>query len=141
MCSKLKYTLAHSATHNIQSAKKTQVTAPPTASNMITSLTVATFVLASTRPTTCTCKNCHIALYKRLHYQPRRYSQYIERKRVLVQNCRLAHLSVGLSVRNVYCGKTVHWIWMPFGMMSVVGQGMGVLDGVEIVEGKRQFWG
>ena len=28
----------------------------------------------------------------------------------------------------MYCGKTAEWIQMPFGMMSGVGQGMGVLD-------------
>jgi len=32
------------------------------------------------------------------------------------------------------------WIWMPFGVVSGVGRGMGVLDGVDIVEGKGQFW-
>jgi len=32
------------------------------------------------------------------------------------------------------------WIWMPFGVVSVVGRGMGVLDGVMIIEGKGQFW-
>jgi len=37
--------------------------------------------------------------------------------------------SVGLSVRKVYCGNTAEWIRMPFGMVSGVGQGMGVLDG------------
>ena len=30
---------------------------------------------------------------------------------------------------------------MPFGVVSGIGRGMGVLDGVEIVEGKEQFWG
>ena len=25
--------------------------------------------------------------------------------------------------------KTADWIWMPFGMVSGVGRGMGVLDG------------
>jgi len=30
---------------------------------------------------------------------------------------------------------------MPFGMLSVVGRGMGVLDEVVIVEEKGQFWG
>ena len=62
----------------------------------------------------------------------RRCSQYIERKRVLVQTCHLAHLSVGrsvgqsvcLSVRGMYCRKTADWIWM----VSGVGRGMGVLD-------------
>jgi len=34
----------------------------------------------------------------------------------------------------VYCGKTAEWIWMPFGVMSGVGQGMGALDGVMIAE-------
>ena len=28
----------------------------------------------------------------------------------------------------VYCGKTADWIWMPFGVVSGVGLGMGVLD-------------
>jgi len=43
-------------------------------------------------------------------------------------------LSVCRSVRKVYCGKTAEWIRMPFGMMSGVGRGMGVLD----VGGYRQ---
>jgi len=30
---------------------------------------------------------------------------------------------------------------MPFGVVSGVGQGIGVLDGVAIIEGKGQFWG
>jgi len=33
------------------------------------------------------------------------------------------------------------WIWMPFKVVSGVGRGMGVLDGVVIVEGEGQFWG
>jgi len=40
--------------------------------------------------------------------------------------------SVGLSVgRSVYPvgGKMADWIWMPFGLVSVVGRGIGVLDG------------
>jgi len=37
--------------------------------------------------------------------------------------------SVCLSVCKVYCGKTADWIWMPFGMVSGVGRGMGVLNG------------
>ena len=49
--------------------------------------------------------------------------------------------SVCLSVWKVYCGKTVEWIWMPFVVVSGVGRGMGVLDGMVIVEGKGQFWG
>ena len=50
-------------------------------------------------------------------------------------------MSVCPSVRKVYRGKTAEWIRMPFGMVSDVGRGMGVLDGVVIVEGKGQFWG
>ena len=42
--------------------------------------------------------------------------------------------SVRLCVRKVYCGKMVDLIRMPFGVVSGVGRGMGVLDGVEIVE-------
>ena len=49
--------------------------------------------------------------------------------------------SVCVSVRKVYCGKTADWIWMPFGVVSGVRLGMGVFDGVVIVEGKGQFWG
>jgi len=39
--------------------------------------------------------------------------------------------SVGLSllVRKVYCGKMADWIQMPFGVVSGVSQGMGLLDG------------
>jgi len=33
------------------------------------------------------------------------------------------------------------WIWMPFGVMSGVGQGLGVLDGVEMVEKKGAVLG
>jgi len=40
-------------------------------------------------------------------------------------------LSVCLSVWKVYCGKTADWIRMPFGMVSGVGRGLGVLDQVE----------
>jgi len=39
-----------------------------------------------------------------------------------------------MSLWKVYCGKTADWIQMPFGVLSGVGQGMGVLDGVVIVE-------
>jgi len=42
----------------------------------------------------------------------------------------------------MYCDKTADWNWMPFGVVSEsVSQEIGVLDGVEIVEGKGQFWG
>jgi len=41
--------------------------------------------------------------------------------------CRLFHLSVCVSVcvsvRKVYCGKTAEWIRMPFGVVSGVGRG------------------
>jgi len=46
----------------------------------------------------------------------------------MVRACRLDHLSVGRSVRKVHCGKTADWIRMPFGVVSGVSQGMGVLD-------------
>jgi len=54
----------------------------------------------------------------------------------MLQTCRLAHLSVyvcqliGLSDQKVYYGKTAEWIQILFGMVSGVGRGMGVLDGV-----------
>jgi len=28
----------------------------------------------------------------------------------------------------MYCGKTADWIWMQFGLVSVVSRGTGVLD-------------
>jgi len=33
-----------------------------------------------------------------------------------------------VSFRKVYCGKMADWIRMPFGMLSGIGQGMGILD-------------
>jgi len=33
-------------------------------------------------------------------------------------------------VRKMICGKTAEWIQMPFGMVSGIDRGMGVLDGV-----------
>jgi len=57
----------------------------------------------------------------------------MEHKQAFLQVCRLNHLSLGrsvrLSFRKVYCGKTADWIRMPFGLVSGVGRGMGVLDG------------
>jgi len=47
----------------------------------------------------------------------------------MLRTCRIDYLSVGRSVRKVYCGKTADWIRMPFGMVSGVGRGTGVLDG------------
>jgi len=54
----------------------------------------------------------------------------------MVQVSCLDHLSVGrsgglsvcLSVRKVYCGKTAEQIRMPFGLVSEVGRVMGVFD-------------
>jgi len=43
-------------------------------------------------------------------------------------------LCVCLSVRKVYCGKMAEWIRVLFGTESVVGQGMGVLDGVDVLQ-------
>jgi len=36
---------------------------------------------------------------------------------------------VCVSVGKVYCGKTADWIRMPFGVVSGIGRGIGVLDG------------
>ena len=46
-----------------------------------------------------------------------------------------------LSIPKAYCGKTADWIWMPFMMVSGVGRGMGVLNGVVIVEGEGAVLG
>jgi len=46
-------------------------------------------------------------------------------------------MCVGLSVQKVYCDKTADWIRVPFGMVSGIGRGMGVLDEVVIVEGEE----
>jgi len=51
--------------------------------------------------------------------------------------------SVCVCVRKVYCDKTADWIRIPFGMVSGVSRGMGLLDGggeLVIVE-EGQFWG
>jgi len=45
-------------------------------------------------------------------------------------------LCVCLCVRKAYCGIMAEWIRMPIGEVSGVGRGMGVLDGVVIVEGE-----
>jgi len=39
-------------------------------------------------------------------------------------------MSACVSVQKVYCDKTVDWIRMPFEVVSRVGRGMGVLDGI-----------
>ena len=47
---------------------------------------------------------------------------------MLEQSCCLSNLSVCLSVGPVVdCGKTADWIRMPFGVVSGVSRGMGVL--------------
>jgi len=46
-------------------------------------------------------------------------------------------LCVCWSVWKVYCGKTAHWIRTPFRVVSGIGRGMGVLDGVMTVEGEE----
>jgi len=48
--------------------------------------------------------------------------------------------SVCVSVQKGYCGKMADRIWIPFGVVSGVSRGRGVLDGVVIVKGKGQFW-
>jgi len=54
-------------------------------------------------------------------------------KWLMLRNIHLDHLSVGLSVGlsvcKVYCGKMADWIRIPFGVVSGIGRGMGVLDG------------
>jgi len=73
----------------------------------------------------------------------------IEHKRVLVQVSHLYHLSVcvsvclsvGRSVRKVYCGKTAEWIRVPFGVVSGVGRERGVLDGSGDLEGEGTVLG
>jgi len=42
-------------------------------------------------------------------------------------SCLSIDLSIYQSVRKVYCGKMADWIRVPFGMLTGVGQGMGVL--------------
>jgi len=65
-----------------------------------------------------------------------------ERKQFMLRNIRWTiSLSVCLCVRKVYCGTTADWIRMPFGVVSGVGRGMGISDGVVIVEGEGQFCG
>ena len=50
--------------------------------------------------------------------------------------------SVCLSVcLKVFCGKRADWIQISFGMVSGVYQGMGLLDGIHVRQGKGQFWG
>ena len=56
--------------------------------------------------------------------------------------CRSFCRSVCLSVRKVYCGKMADWIQMPFGVVSGVSRGMGVLDaGGYRQMGRGLFWG
>jgi len=68
-------------------------------------------------------------------------SHYIQRKRILIQTCRLVHLSVSLcggctvAKRLIGSGCRLEW-WMG----SVEGW-MGVLDRVEIFEGEGAVWG
>ena len=70
-----------------------------------------------------------------------RYLQLVVRRSLLEHIQLISSRAVGLSVQKVYCGKTAECILMPLGVVSGVGGGMGVLDGVVIVEGEGQFWG
>jgi len=54
---------------------------------------------------------------------------------------RLVGLSVGLSVRKVYCGKTADWIRIPFGVVSGVNRAICVLDGWLSSKGRGSFGG
>jgi len=49
--------------------------------------------------------------------------------------------SMCLSFRKVYCGKTVDWIRIPFGVVSGVGRRMDVLDGWWWSKGRGSFKG
>jgi len=51
-----------------------------------------------------------------------------ERKRIMLWNIRLDHLSVCRSLCKVNCGEMVDWIRMPFAVVRGVGWGMGILD-------------
>ena len=55
--------------------------------------------------------------------------------------CLCMCVSVGRSVRKVYCGKMADLILMLFGIVSGVGRRMVVLDGVVIVEGEEAVLG
>jgi len=46
-----------------------------------------------------------------------------------------------MYVRKVYCGEMADWILMPFGVVSGVGRGMGVVNRVVIVEGEGEALG
>jgi len=69
----------------------------------------------------------------------------IKRKRLsMLSVCLSVGLSVGRSVGpKGVCDKTADWIWMPFGLVSTVGRGMGdgCITGVESIEGKGQYFG
>ena len=52
---------------------------------------------------------------------------------------RLDRRSVCRSVRKVYCGKTAEWIRVPFGVVSGVSRGMGVLEGVDVPQEEGWF--
>jgi len=47
-----------------------------------------------------------------------------------VGTCHLDHLSFGLSICPVNCGKIDDWIWMRFGMICRLGPRMKQVDGV-----------
>jgi len=59
----------------------------------------------------------------------------------MLRACCAAHLSVGLFVWKVYCGKTADCIRMPFAVVSGVGRRMGVLDGDGDRRGGRRSFG
>jgi len=44
------------------------------------------------------------------------------------------------SVRKEYCGKTAEWIRMPFEVISGVGCGMCVLEGVHMPQEEAEEW-
>ena len=48
-------------------------------------------------------------------------------------------VSVGLSVLEVYCGKTAEWIRMPLEMVNGAGRGVGVSMGGDRRRGRGSF--
>jgi len=79
--------------------------------------------------------------YTNAHNYYQRVALYQHSERIAHGACLSSTPSVGLSVRKVYCSKTADWIRIPFGMVSGVGRGMGVLDGGGDCRGERAVLG
>ena len=55
--------------------------------------------------------------------------------------CVCLYVCLSLSLYKKYCGKMAEWFPMPFGMLSGISRGMGVLDGDVDRRWEGQFWG